>query len=382
MHFRQALILITALALGVEGQALKCLAADLEKTDPAWKYLMQGTAELDAAHYKQGESFLNQAVSTDPKSVVALIQRGRCYNRLGKYALAASDFDKALSLHPGVKLAIQARKNKISALEGRKDWKQMIAAATDMIKLYPYEPMGYIARHNANEKLGEYALAKKDMQMIQLLAPRNPSFWQATNLIKSEGGGPGRFEAALGILNKHLQNHPYDGEAYFQRASINAHLGHTSQTMADYDACIKYAPDRFTLNADRARYLTQLKRYKEAISGYSDALQLSPGNDHLMLDRASCYMRLGDYQNSIKDYTALSALHPDDEDPVHYRARVYVLTKQYAKALTDYDRVIYMAPDQAANYTERSKVYEKLGRHELAVKDTEKAAALLNGPIH
>ncbi len=378
MHFGKTLILITALGLGVAGLARPSLA---EQVDPAWKYLMQGTAELDAAHYKQSEIILNKAVNADPKSAVALIQRGRCYNRLGKHALAEVDFSKALALHPGVKLTSQAWKNKISSFDAMNDWKQTIAEASNMIKLYPYDPMPYTARHNALEKLGEHALAKKDWQIIQRLAPRNPAFWQAATLIKSESGGPGRFEAALEILNRHLAAHPYDGEAYFQRASINAQLGHARQTLADYDACIKYSPDRFLLNADRARYLTQLKRFKEAILGFSDALQLSPGNDHLMLDRASCYLRLGDYQNSIKDYTALSALHPDDEDPVHYRARVYVLTKQYAKALTDYDRVIYMAPDQAANYSERSKLYEKLGKHELAVKDSEKAAQLLNGPI-
>jgi tetratricopeptide (TPR) repeat protein len=375
MHFRSALILTAALSFGLE-----CLAANVDVA-PAWKYLMQGTAELDATHFQKGEELLSKAIETDPKSAVALVQRGRCYYRLEKFTHAISDFNRALALHPGLKLSIQALKYKTTSVECIKDWKQMLTDCNQLIKLNPYEPFAYSSRAKAYKNLGEEALSKKDLRTVQMLAPRNQAYWQATNMIKSESAGQSRFDAALRIMNQHLKGHPYDGEAYFQRAGINSQLGKMKETMADYDACIKYTPDRFLLNADRARFLTELKRYKEAIVGYTDALELAPGNDHLMLDRAACYMHLGDYANSIKDYTALSALHPDDEDPLHFRARVYVLTKQYTKALYDYDRVIYMAPDQAANYSERSKVYEKLGKHDLAVKDADKASALLNGPI-
>ena len=341
---------------------------------------MRGAAENDAAHYGRAEAILTKAIRARPTDPVALIQRGRCYWREGKNELAVEDFASAIKLQPGLKLTIQALKSKIAADQSLKNWPAALADCNQLIKLNVNDPYAYNHRSFTYQKLGQLEQAKKDADQCIRIAPRTKEYLRATSIIKTDGGPQTTLKEALAFLDMHIKNHPNDGAAHYERASVNAQLYRQKETLADYDDAIRLEPDRFTANTDRAGFLASVGRYKEAILGYSDGLQLAPGNDHMMLDRAACYTKLSDWPNSIKDYSALIELHPDDEDPVHYRARVYTQIKDYARALTDYDRTIKLAPDQAALYSERSKVYEKLGKHDLAAKDEQKASALLAGP--
>jgi tetratricopeptide (TPR) repeat protein len=373
MYFCRALMLLTAFSL-----SSAVFAAEQET---AWKNLMLGAAENDAAHYTKGEGLLTKAILAQPNNPVALIQRGRCRWRQAKFGLSAADYTRAINLHPGRKLTIQALKFRATSDAALKKWRDCVADCNQLIKLNINDPFAYNRRGSAYEKLGQSELATRDAAASARIAPRSPAYRQATNLIKMDGGARSNLKRALDFLDRHLQNHPFDAEAYFERAGVNSQLGKSTETLADYDACVRLSPDRFSFNAERAKFLASMKRYKEAVSSFNDALLLAPGNDHLTLDRAGCYKDLGDYANSIKDYGALIELHPEDEDPLHYRARVYTLAKQYAKAINDYDRAIQLAPDQAGTYSERSKVYEKLGRHDLSVKDAQKASELLGAPI-
>jgi len=373
MPGRRLLLLLIALSLGPAAHGTN---------EEHCKPLMLGAAELAQTRYGQAERLLTRALAEMPGNAVVLIERGRCYAVQKKYAAADADFARAAKQPVSHMLAVKATSYKASNDLAARNWSGAVADCTHLLQLNPYDPTAFEKRYEAYKQLGRPIEAEKDKAAFNRIAPHTVAYRQVENLLNAEGDVHEKFKPAIAFFQRHLAQHPYDADAYYDLARFQSQLGQTKEALAAYDKSIKYNPTRFVSSYERANALASQKQYKAAIQAYTEAFQLGPNNEHVLLDRAACYTKLGDYANSIRDYSVLVALHPEEEDPLHYRARVYALDKQYAKALNDYNKVVELAPDQAVNYSERSKILEQLGKHDLAVKDTKKASELLAAPLN
>jgi len=373
MGCRRHLLLLSALSLG---------AAAHGAGEEYCKPLMMGAEEYAQARYASAERWYNRALAEKPDNATALIERGRSLSAQKKYAAADADYSRALKHKLSHRLTVRALSFKASNGLEEKKWSQVVADCNQLLKLNPHDPTAFEKRGTAYEQMGRREQGKKDRAEALNIAPHSLAYKQVVNLLNAEGDVRPKFRQAILFLERHVAQHPYDSDAYFNLAGFYSQTGRTKDALNAYDKTVKYNPTRFASAYERAGFLASQKMYREAIQAYTESFELGPNNEHVLLDRAATYAKLKDYANSIKDYSVMVAKHPEEEDPLHFRARVYVLDKQYAKALADYNKVIELAPEQAANYSERSKILEALGKHDLALKDTKRAAELMAAPLN
>jgi len=98
--------------------------------------------------------------------------RGSEFIKLGDYDSAISDLRTAVRLHPEWPFS---HNNLGSALFGKGEWKEAVAAFTQAIEIADKKRMGvnpkpYYGRAMAYENLGEQALARKDYELTCKLA--------------------------------------------------------------------------------------------------------------------------------------------------------------------------------------------------------------------
>lgn len=153
-------------------------------------------------------------------------------------------------------------------------------------------------------------------------------------------------ELALQSSNKAIERHPKDWMALESRAIANQMLGRDQEALADYNAAIGTAPQEIELYVFRAGVLNVLGKYQSAI------------------DDCAVF----DGKRQISRFAALWCYQS--------RADAYYGLGRYEEAVNNYSRAIRVNPKHPKAYYGRSLAYEKLGRHDLAEVDRQKAQEL------
>ena len=139
-------------------------------------------------------------------------------------------------------------------------------------------------------------------------------------------------------------------------------------------------------------------------------LKLKPNNDAALRCRAKLYMRTGEHVKALQDYEHSLRLLPKDRITLqmcghlcrklnqptkainYYKssaalgnkhpsiylglARCHSDLGQFHQAVDDYTTLINRIPNEPQYYVLRAEAYDRAGRHDLALKDQEKARTI------
>lgn len=131
----------------------------------------------------------------------------------------------------------------------------------------------------------------------------------------------------------------------------------------------------------KAQLLAALERYPEALEYYDRLAEFRPDTESVMLGRAELLLRMGELDQAIDQYEVAVDRWPDSA--ISLNALGYTLadrTDEYREAEKLIRKAIKLDPDNPAIIDSHGWVLYKLGRHEEALVELEKAYALLDDP--
>ncbi|MBC8138987.1 MAG: tetratricopeptide repeat protein, partial [Fibrella sp.] len=301
---------------------------------------------------RKSVSEFGEALQKNPNNTLALRGRGLANSNpaLGNYAQAADDFTKLITLLPaGDPRIIEAYFNRASAYVNMNPpaYEKAIPDFTAAIASDPKNTDAYIGRGDAYAKLGQYALAIRDYDVVingadvseaaRLSARRNRgySYTEVT---------PKRLEEAITDFTAYLQANPGDQRVKDALFSAELQQGPEKQLAALTKRITDNKGDAQNYLLRAAVYDAQ-KRYDEAIADYKMVNTLDPNNVKAYQNLAYDYSQKGfndpaNVDGAIAANTRLIALEPTNTTHLLARGDLYGIKKQYPQAATDYKKAI------------------------------------------
>jgi tetratricopeptide (TPR) repeat protein len=186
-----------------------------------------------------------------------------------------------------------------------------------------------------------------------------------------------RRAAELAALNQRIQAHPDDADALIERGGMELRALRWSEAIADLEHGLGLRPD----DPDAHLLLAEAHLQTDGLSAARTALDrhLARLSDDLdaRLGHGLVALRLGQFQVAADDFTRVLAAEPDHEVARERRARAWLALNRSHDALADLAQLIQIDPHNAALLELRGEVDERLGHHQSAQGDHERAAGLL-----
>jgi serine/threonine-protein kinase len=184
----------------------------LQMADRRWR---QTTEPFNKAmtHVERGEFdeaitlFTNEIDRNAPSANSCLLQRGRVYRRLGRYADALADFDELLRREPGREMGYYDRAGTYYRM-GRYD--EAVADCDRSLRLSPGQTDTLALRGNVRRLKGELETAVADFTEALRLRPKVVSYWTGRALVYF---AQKRYREGMADLNEALRLDDDDTEA-------------------------------------------------------------------------------------------------------------------------------------------------------------------------
>jgi Tfp pilus assembly protein PilF len=169
-------------------------------------------------------------------------------------------------------------------------------------------------------------------------------------------------------------------------ALLYSSMGKVEQASAEYEAALKNASKLQPRNIDiykglGAIYLQQ-KKFQEAEKVYSLVVGLAPSDPQAHLYLGSIYNELNQNDLAEKEFKEALQLKSDYHEALNSLGYLYVDTdKNLDQAEGLIRKALAMDPDNGAYIDSLGWLYFKRGKIQEAIKELEKASALLQDPV-
>jgi len=131
----------------------------------------------------------------------------------------------------------------------------------------------------------------------------------------------------------------------------------------------------------KAQLFVSLDRYDEGLALYDKAIEFRPDSENLVLGRAELLLRIGKLDESIAEYRNAVARWPDSS--ISLNALGYTLadrTENLAEAETLIRKALAIDPKNPAIIDSLGWVLYKLGQHEDALQELQRAYDRMDDP--
>lgn len=150
---------------------------------------------------------------------------------------------------------------------------QVIAKATEVIKVSPSSAKTYMRRGAAYYKKGELDKALADFSVVIYMKP----YWDSAYLYRGNTlARQGKSNEALVDFDKAIELSPSSEMAYLQRALVQGKLGQLDRAIADFNQVLGINPQNWQARLSRGSAYDQKKDYAQAVEDYEKAIELKP----------------------------------------------------------------------------------------------------------
>ena len=322
--------------------------------------------------YRDGVTFFTEAVARTPRNALCYHNRAVYYgNELHDDEAALKDFDKAIELYPGYMMAILNRGVTYEKL-GRKE--EAIAALEKAFAVNPSSPNPEVIFRIANLRylLNDFPGSLADYNRLLAMDKLYPRIYS-----KRAGSQAmlGQAEEALRDADKALSLDPKDEEAYNSRGLANRLLGRLDDAVNDFSLAIRIKDDYSRPYNNRgAVYLAQ-GQPERAIVDFSKAIELDSHYADPYSNRGAVEQKLERTEAALKDLDTALRLNPNSADAYQNRGVIKNTLKLFPEALDDFNQALKLKPDNGGILLGRgiSKFY--LGDKTGACEDWRMASA-------
>lgn len=275
--------------------------------------------------------------------------------------------------------------------EGKDDKTLEIAAATEVLEIYPNHVPALKKRSDVYIRVGQYDAAIADLEKVVELVPQDAATWANLARIKNETGkhedalasaerslqikwsdyavmmkqraleALDRESDALVTLNDAIENSPA-GDHFYARAQIHERNGNYSLALADYRAAqthefkasvIVWQKEVLDEAVNRLEWLGRNGRDNRGRSGHladmieycSEVLKMAPGHTQTLMRRLECYFELKRFDEALGDLDSVLRADPSNVWLWRRRAGVNIERQDWGVAIDDANRVLKLDPN-------------------------------------
>lgn len=243
----------------------------------AWAYNALGTSYYYKAKrlyilnnvtfrlYSQAIINYSKAIELEPRYYFALVNRGNCYERLGKYKVALKDYEKALEFNKNDPDALYG----LSMVYGSDDFKQYdkaIEALNKLIELKPKHQNAYFGLGWCYDFKGDYVKSIRNYQKVVELNPQRIDAWINLSYVSE------------------LKLKDYKNGLYYA------------------DKALQLNPHSLYAISNKSYALIGLKRYDEAMNYVNMQLKIDANHSRAYSQRGQIELAKGDKISAKKDF--------------------------------------------------------------------------------
>lgn len=194
---------------------------------PATEAFRQGTELSQQGKYKEAIACFDKALTFNPKSIEALLNRSVAYENLQQHDKALKDLDRLIELTPNFPLAYV---NRALALDALKRYREAIEDCSKAIQIDPTCASAFNNRGAVYNDVGEYEKAVEDCNIALALSPKFAAAFDTRGFALSKMG---QLQKALDDFNQALKLDPKLGETYWNRAQTYKKMGNQNLSRSD-----------------------------------------------------------------------------------------------------------------------------------------------------
>ena len=179
---------------------------------------------------------------------------------------------------------------------------------------------------------------------------------------------PGGWAQAIELYNSALKANKYNiTAAYFKASAIKdaAMPGWQEESLKEFDAVEKLAPDYVLLHYKKAEILRDAGRMDEAVAEYEKMLRTDPYLKPALSDLAFIYYNKGEPAKAAACLEKALEKYPADASIYNNLGNIYFMEKEPEKSVLAYKKAVEINPNK--------DYYYNLGCVYLTLKDTENA---------
>jgi Tetratricopeptide repeat. len=177
-----------------------------------------------------------------------------------------------------------------------------------------------------------------------------------------------RFENALTLCNKLIQDNPGNSEAYELRGDCFYGLNDLDAAIDSYKSAIDFTDKNIQGSEELLSILytksglCKLKQNKpgDALQDFSRAINSEPLNHEAYIQRSKAYRMLKKYNDAFADAERAVTIEHGSAAAYNARGICYMYLSKAAEAIADFTTAISLKPDYAQAYHNRGNVYQKL----------------------
>jgi tetratricopeptide (TPR) repeat protein len=301
-------------------------------------FIARGFGAINHQDYRAGIADFDRALAIDPKSALALANRGIAHYWLQEFDLAKADFDKAAENNPLEPVTFRGR-GLIALHDGNNQ--AAVEAFTQSIKYDPKNTFAFNSRSSAYQNLNELDKAIADIDASLRLEPNQPGLYaRRSNLYTLVGQG----DKALEDADRAVAANGDNAFAHFARGRALWRLSRKDEAQAEFDRSIALHPDVYTY---LLRAGLNLDHPDKALTDINNALGMDPNNVDAYLIRAQLYEKAGDFNQALVDVDRALTLAPKVAQIRLRRINLLARKHDYAHAIAENDTLVAEAPKDA-----------------------------------
>ncbi|MGE3804638.1 MAG: tetratricopeptide repeat protein [Gemmataceae bacterium] len=322
----------------------------------AWEQVARCTETLD---------------SSSSPAAADLRARGQAYLTLGELDRARADFEAAREREP---------KNAdawiyLGNLNMKR--KELEQARADYQRAIELAPENALARNNRGKALleaGDVQGAIQDFERALALEAQLPEAHYNLGKLSYTTGANGQ---AVRQLSLALESRPGWVAALDLRG--RAHLAEKRHdlALADFEACLNLQPER-TAHWQHLLGLIQERKGNTgaAVQHHRQAVEIAPRKADYYHALGRAYLADGQYERGLTDLLRARWLGCKGADFLNDLAWAHHLNRDYAQAISIYDLALQLKPDDAWILYRRALASMRLGRHQDALANLDRAVQL------
>ncbi len=246
--------------------------------------------------------YFTQSLTKDPAFSLAYYYRGLANYKLGNYALAISDFDKAQAnddnmvkcyMYKG--FAYQQLDNPKSAL---KSFESYMDTKSDISK------SDHLVVAKAKAATGDLKGALKEYHKA---LDENPTEEQLYRLFL-ETYKQGKYKDALALINQIIKLNPTFYGYYLHKGKVELSIKHFDLAIKNFDQSLGLNPNVADSYFLKGNTLDTLGRFDEALINYTTAIKLNPTDGTYYSKRGNTRMALGNKSGACLDWNIAGKL--------------------------------------------------------------------------
>ena len=370
---------------------------------PAGTHLGLGTILLRQGKVDEAVAEFREELTADPYSVEAHVGLAEGAILQGKLAAALDNLRSAWKIRPDqaratLETADAAVENLPDPLRAR--YQEALDA---WAKTTPGpDPAATLGLALAYARLGKAEEAQRQVQSMAILPPA-PVEEPASRAAALECVGQRQYEAAIGVLSRHLKSQPQDVEGRLALArsyletrqpgqaarelrrvleadpkNVSARLwlgkAYRDLSLVTFERILALQPDSYRAHQLAAEAYEAKNQDEKALAEYRAALQTRPRLPGLHLGIARVHLKNLRLEEAAGEFQKELEINPFDADANVDLGGIYVNQEQPEKAIPLLERALKVQPGLTEGRRRLGKAYFGVGQFEKAEAELQKAA--------